>query len=133
MGLAAKKMEASFGGKRMPEVLKELEATTKGATKGLVVEFDWKSFGEDEEALNNISNCWEHTLQGVEKVCEDEVGRTAVKKGLKKIKIVNMQEDKDAKLDFKNGTLTLEMHFAGGPPSGPGWVDVQKFLEKNLD
>jgi hypothetical protein len=133
MGLAAKKFEHDYTENRIPTAMKQLEKDTQGATKNLKVEFDWKSFGEDKNAMDGAWSCWEQSLQGVSEVCKDEIGKEAVKKGLKKIKIINMKKDAPAEVSFKGGTLTMTVYFANGTQASPGWTQIQKVLEEGLD
>jgi hypothetical protein len=74
-------------------------------------EVDWDSLADDAEALNFIDNISCHRLNmALRPICCDDLGKQAVRDGLKKIKLKNVKDKASMKLAFDAGVL--EMHCA---------------------
>jgi len=74
-------------------------------------EVDWASFGDDLEALNFLDNLSCHRLNmALRVICQDELGKEAVRESLKKVKLKNVAKADEKSLAFDAGTL--EMHCA---------------------
>ena len=132
MGLAEKKIQAEFADKRIPDGIKSYAEATQGATKDIKVEIDWASFGDDKRAHESLWAIWEQPFQALQASCEDETGRAAVKKGVKKIVIKNVSADKAVATEFKGGVLTVSMNAGNGASGTPGHYEIQKVVESGL-
>jgi len=74
-------------------------------------EIDWDSLANDLEGLNFLDNLSCHRLNmALRVVCADEMGKEAVRDGLKLIKLKNVPAKSDMKIAFSEGVL--EMHCA---------------------
>jgi len=129
MGIAERRIQQQFADKDIPEALKYYSEQTGGATANLKIEIDWATFGDDKRAHENFSLVWLQPLQGVEAVCGDATGKSAIKDGLKKIVIKN---GKEASVEVKDGVMTATLNAADGSSGGLGWTEYQKALENAL-
>lgn len=132
MGLIERRIQEEFVKTRMPEALKKIKESSKGAMDKVSVVVDWDSFGDDTAAYQNLSSIWQQTLYGVEAVCQDDLGRESVKHSLKKILIKNVKTREEVKAEFKKGTLTAYFDAAQGTNGSPGWTAFQQALEEAL-
>src|SRR3984893_15063446 len=74
-------------------------------------EVDWDSLSDDPEGLNFIDNISCHRLNmALRVICQDDLGKQAVRDGLKQIKLQNVKDKSAMKLSFDQGVL--EMHCA---------------------
>jgi len=91
-----------------PERVKEI-AEICGAP--IPYDVDWDSLKDDMEALNFIDNLSCHRLNmALRVICQDDMGKQAVRDGLKQIKLKNVKDKSAMKLSFDQGVL--EMHCA---------------------
>ncbi len=130
MGLAEKRIQADFETKKIPDALQYYATQTGGATDHLKVVIDWASLGEDKEAYNNLDSVWQQPLQGIEGVCEDEIGKTGVKEGLKSIIIKNVTSP--SSVEMKGGVLTASMNLREGTNGSLGWTAYKQAVENGL-
>lgn len=79
--------------------------------KGIPYEVDWESLADDTEGLNFLDNLSCHRLNmTLRAICMDDMGREAVRDGLKLVKLKNVKDKSDMKISFEGGVL--EMHCA---------------------
>jgi len=79
--------------------------------KAIPYEVDWDSLADDAEALNFIDNISCHRLNmALRTICIDDMGKEAVREGLKTIKLKNVKDKSAMKVTFEGGVL--EMHCA---------------------
>lgn len=72
---------------------------------------DWESLADDAEALNFIDNLSCHRLNmALRVICQDDLGKDAVRDGLKVVKLKNVADRTAMQIRFQNGIL--EMHCA---------------------
>jgi hypothetical protein len=91
-----------------PGRVKEIEEI---CGKAIPYEVDWESLADDMEALNFIDNISCHRLNmALRVICQDDLGKEAVREGLKQIKLKNVKDKSRMKLAFDAGVL--EMHCA---------------------
>ncbi len=91
-----------------PGRVKEIEEI---CGKPVPYEVDWESLADDAEALNFIDNLSCHRLNmALRVICQDDLGKEAVRDGLKKIKLKNVKDKSDMRINFEAGVL--EMHCA---------------------
>jgi hypothetical protein len=108
MGLQEKRKIKELQDVTFPGRVKEIEEIC-GAP--IPYEVDWTSLGEDPEALNFIDNISCHRLNmALRSICLDDFGKSAVRDGLKLVKLKNVKEKADMNMNFAGGTL--EMHCA---------------------
>ena len=74
-------------------------------------EVDWESFADDGEALNFLDNISCHRLNmALRTICIDDLGKEAVRDGLRLIKLKNVKDKAAMQINFNAGIL--EMHCA---------------------
>jgi hypothetical protein len=96
-------------------------------------EVDWDSFATDLEGLNFLDNGSCHRLNmALRTICRDELGKDAVRDGIKLIKLRNVATAAEMKIDCADGIL--EMHCAYALKSDGFFSDntIREFLEKVL-
>jgi hypothetical protein len=72
---------------------------------------DWDSLADDAEGLNFLDNLSCHRLNmALRVICQDEMGKEAVREGLKKVRLKNVPSQAEMKMTFEGGIL--EMHCA---------------------
>ena len=108
MGLAERRKIKELQEVTLPGRVREIEEIT-GAP--IPYDVDWDSFADDAEALNFLDNISCHRLNmALRVICQDAMGKEAVREGLKKIRLKNVKDKGDMSMTFENGIL--EMHCA---------------------
>lgn len=110
MGLEERRKIKELQDVTFPERVKEIEEI---CGKAIPYDVDWNSLADDKEALNFIDNISCHRLNmALRVICQDEMGKEAVRDGLKSIKLVNVKDKADMKLTFSVGTLEMRCAYA---------------------
>src|SRR5690349_23120810 len=74
---------------------------------------DWDSLSDDMEALNFIDNISCHRLNmALRMICQDDMGKEAVRDGLKQVKLKNVKDKSAMKLAFDGGVLDMHCAYA---------------------
>ncbi len=108
MGLEERRKVKELQDVTFPGRVKEIEEI---CGKAISYEVDWPSIADNAEALNFIDNISCHRLNmALRVICQDDMGKQAVREGLKLIKLKNVKDKASMKMTFENGTL--EMHCA---------------------
>ena len=108
MGLAERRKIKELQETTFVERVKEIEEI---CGTGIPYEVDWDSLADDAEGLNFIDNLSCHRLNmALRTICVDDMGKEAVRDGLKLIKLKNVKNKADMKIAFDGGVL--EMHCA---------------------
>ena len=108
MGLAERRKIKELQEVTLPGRVREIEEIC-GAP--IPYEVDWDSLADDAEALNFMDNISCHRLNmALRAICLDELGKEAVREGLKRVRLKNVKSKGEMSLDFSGGTL--EMHCA---------------------
>ena len=95
-----------------PERVREIEEIC-GAP--ISYEVAWGSFADDLEGLNFIDNLSCHRLNmALRMICQDEMGREAVREGLQLIKLANVTDPAAMKISFDDGVLEMHCAYAQG-------------------
>jgi hypothetical protein len=130
MGLNERRKMKELQDETFPGRVKEIEEIC-GAP--IPYDVDWDSMANDMEALNFIDNISCHRLNmALRTICRDDLGKGAVRDGLKQIKLKNVPDKSAMKLDFKDGIL--EMHCAYALRTDGMFSDsqIREILEKSL-
>jgi hypothetical protein len=107
MGLNERRKIKELQDETLPGRVKEIEEI---CGKAIPYEVDWNSF-EDLESLNFMDNISCHRLNmALRVICQDDMGKEAVREGLKLVKLVNVKDKAGMKIGFDKGVL--EMHCA---------------------
>ena len=108
MGLNERRKIEELKNTTFPGRVKEIEEI---CGKAIPYDVDWNSLADDMEALNFIDNISCHRLNmALRVICQDDLGKQAVRDGLKQIKLKNVKDKSAMKLAFDQGVL--EMHCA---------------------
>ena len=108
MGLNERRKIKELQDTTFPGRVKEIEEI---CGKPIEYEVDWESLADDAEALNFIDNISCHRLNmALRVICQDDMGKQAVRDGLKQIKLKNVKDKSSMKMTFDGGVL--EMHCA---------------------
>lgn len=108
MGLAERRKIKELQEVTFPERVKEIEEI---CGKAIPYEVDWESLADDAEGLNFIDNLSCHRLNmALRTICIDDLGREAVRDGLRLIKLKNVKDKREMSIAFADGVL--EMHCA---------------------
>ena len=108
MGLEERRRIKELQETTLPGRVREIEEI---CGKAIPYEVDWASFEGDVEGLNFLDNLSCHRLNmALRTICVDDLGREAVREGLKLVKLANARSKDAMKLSFDAGVL--EMHCA---------------------
>lgn len=78
-------------------------------------EVDWASLENDAQALNFLDNLSCHRLNmALRTICIDEMGREAVREGLKLVKLRNVADPAQRAIRFAGGVLEMDCAYAQG-------------------
>src|SRR5678815_5946314 len=106
MGLNERRKIKELQETTFPERVKEIEEI---CGKAIPYEVDWDSLANDLEGLNFIDNISCHRLNmALRTICIDDMGKQAVRDGLRLIKLKNVKNKSDMSIAFQDGVL--EMH-----------------------
>jgi predicted dehydrogenase len=96
-------------------------------------EVDWDSLADDAQGLNFIDNLSCHRLNmALRVICADEMGKAAVRDGLKLVRLKNVKDKASMKIAFDGGVLEMHCAYALGAGGMFNDNDIRKVLENNL-
>jgi len=113
----------------LPGRVKEIEEI---CGKPVPYQVDWTTF-DTLEALNFMDNLSCHRLNmALRAICLDDMGKEAVREGLKLVKLANAKDKASMKMEFSGGTL--EMHCAYALHTDGMYSDneIRQFLTDRL-
>jgi hypothetical protein len=113
-----------------PGRVKEIEEI---CGKAIPYEVDWESLADDGPGLNFIDNISCHRLNmALRMICQDDMGKEAVREGLKVVKLKNVKDKASMKMSFEGGALMMDCAYALGADGMFNDNDIRKLLETNL-
>ena len=130
MGLNERRKIKELQDTTFPERIKEIEEI---CGKAIPYEVDWDSLADDAEGLNFIDNLSCHRLNmALRVICRDDMGKQAVRDGIKLVKLKNVKDKAAMKISFDGGVL--EMHCAYALRTDGMFSDnaIREVLEKKL-
>ena len=93
-----------------PERVKEIEEI---CGKAIPYDVQWETLADDLEGLNFIDNLSCHRLNmALRVICQDELGKEAVREGLAKVVLANVKELSQMEMTFAGGVLTMKCAYA---------------------
>jgi len=108
MGLAERRKIKELQDVKLPGRVVEIQEISGSP---IPYEVDWESFADDAAALNFMDNISCHRLNmALRVICQDEMGKEAVREGLKKVRLKNVKDKSNMSITFQDGIL--EMHCA---------------------
>jgi hypothetical protein len=130
MGLNERRKVKELQDTTFPERVREIEEIC-GAP--IPYEVDWDSISDNAEALNFIDNVSCHRLNmALRMICQDDMGKQAVREGLKKIKLKNVADKAAMKMTFEGGVLEMHCAYALGAGGLISDNEIRALLEKGL-
>ena len=130
MGLNERRKMKELQDVTFPDRVKEIEEIC-GA--GIPYEVDWTSLADDMEALNFIDNISCHRLNmALRMICQDDMGKAAVRDGLKLVKLRNVKDKSAMRLEFQNGVLEMDCAYALRTDGMFSDNEIRKLLEEKL-
>jgi hypothetical protein len=122
--------------------IKELQESTLPARSKEIAEIcgapvpyevDWVSLADDAEGLNFLDNISCHRLNmALRTICQDELGKEAVRAGLKKVRLKNVKSKAEMKMSFDSGVLEMHCAYALRTEGMFGDGDIRKALLQKL-
>jgi hypothetical protein len=95
------------------DVLPALEREIGGAA--IPYHVDWASLENDAQALNFLDNLPCHRLNmALRTICVDDMGREAVRDGVRRIALRNIAEPARMQIAFEDGVLHMHCAYARG-------------------
>ena len=129
MGLDERRRVKELQEVTFPGRVKEIEEIC-GAP--IPYEIEWESISSDAGALNFIDNVSCHRLNmALRMICQDDLGKQAVREGLKLVKLKNVKGQPSA-LTFQGGTLEMHCDYATGANSIISDNEIRRVLENGL-
>ena len=112
MGLAEKRKIKELQDSVLPGRVKEIEEI---CGKAIAYDVDWAGLAEDAEGLNFLDNVSCHRLNmALRVICQDDLGKEAVRESLKSVKLTNLKDAAAKKLSFDGGVLHMQCAYAKG-------------------
>lgn len=110
MGLNERRKIKELQDTTFPERVKEIEEI---CGKAIAYDVDWESLADDAEGLNFIDNVSCHRLNmALRTICTDEMGKAAVRDGLKSIRLKNVTDIAARAITFDSGVLGMHCAYA---------------------
>ncbi|QPK61802.1 hypothetical protein IVG45_13105 [Methylomonas sp. LL1] len=112
MALAERRKIKELQDITLPEREREIEEICGAA---IPYQVDWDSLAEDGAALNFLDNIACHRLNmALRMICIDEMGKQAVRDGLKLVKLKNVGDMEARSIHFDAGVLEMRCPYALG-------------------
>ena len=130
MGLNERRKMKELQDVTFPGRVKEIEEI---CGKAIPYEVDWDSLADSYDALNFIDNCSCHRLNmALRMICQDDMGKAAVRDGLKVVKLKNAKDKESMKMTFEGGALEKQCAYALGASGMFSDNEIRALLEKKL-
>jgi hypothetical protein len=130
MGLNERRKIKELQDETFPGRVKEIQEICGVA---IPYEVDWDSLADDADALNFIDNISCHRLNmALRVICQDDMGKGAVRDGLKKIKLKNVKDKAAMQISFQDGVLEMHCAYALRTDGMFGDDEIRKLLENGL-
>ena len=130
MGLNERRKIKELQDVTFPGRVKEIEEI---CGVGIPYEVDWESLADDAEGLNFIDNLSCHRLNmALRSICLDEMGKEAVRDGLKLVKLKNVKDKAAMQISFAGGVLEMHCAYALRTDGMHSDNEIRAVLEKGL-
>ena len=130
MGLNERRKIQELQAVTFPGRMKEIEEI---CGRAIPYEVDWISLADDAEGLNFIDNISCHRLNtALRVICQDDMGKEAVRQGLRLIKLKNVKDKAAKKISFENGTLEMRCAYAQRTDGMFSDNEIRELLVKGL-
>lgn len=95
------------------------------------MEIDWATFEDDATALEGLQSGLFTCCHALERVCKDDIGKSAVKERLKAFRIINVKDRAAIGFDCTDGIVTARL-LDGGAASVGYAPDIARVIEAAL-
>ena len=96
-------------------------------------EVDWDSLADDMEGLNFMDNLSCHRLNmALRSLCQDDMGKEAVRDGIKLVKLKNVKTKPEVSMTFESGVLEMHCAYALRTDGMIGDNEIYQLLVKKL-
>lgn len=130
MGLAERRKIKEIQDDVLPGRMKEIEEI---CGKPIAYEVDWDSLADDAPGLNFLDNISCHRLNmALRTICIDDMGKEAVREGLKLIKLKNVADAVARHISFHDGVLEMHCAYALGTSGMIGDGEIRDALLAKL-
>ena len=130
MGLNERRKVKELQETVLPGRVKEIEEI---CGKAIPYEVAWDSMADDLQALNFVDNVSCHRLNmALRVICADEMGKEAVREGLKLIRLTNVKDPSAMQLSFADGVLSMSCAYAMGASGMHSDGAIRELLIKSL-
>jgi hypothetical protein len=110
MGLNERRKIKELQDMILPGRVREIEEI---CGKAIPYEVDWDSLADDAEGLNFLDNLSCHRLNmALRVICMDDMGKEAVRQGLRLIRLANVKDKAGMQMTFKDGVLEMKCAYA---------------------
>ena len=110
--------------------MKEIEEICGNA---IPYEVDWDSLADDAQGLNFIDNLSCHRLNmALRVICADDMGKAAVRDGLKLVRLKNVKDKAAMKIGFDGRRAGNALRYALGAEGMFSDNAIRQVLEKDL-
>ena len=100
---------------------------------GIPYEVDWESLADDAQGLNFIDNLSCHRLNmALRSICLDDMGKGAVRDGLKLVRLKNVKDKASMRIAFAGGVLEMHCAYALATDGMFSDNEIRAVLEKGL-
>jgi hypothetical protein len=130
MGLKERRKVKELQDVILPGRSKEIEEI---CGKAIPYEVDWPSVQDNAEALNFMDNVSCHRLNmALRMICQDDMGKEAVRDGIKTVKLKNVADKSAKKLSFAGGVLEMQCAWAQGLDGAFSDNEIRALLTEKL-
>jgi len=130
MGLNERRKIKELQEVTLPGRVKEIEEI---CGKPIGYDVDWESLADDAEALNFLDNISCHRLNmALRMICQDDLGKAAVRDGLKSVRLKNVKDKAAMQMNFQSGVLEMQCAYGLGASGMFSDGEIRQVLEKSL-
>lgn len=130
MGLAEKRLAKEIQDKKLPTFLSKLEEISG---KKINVEIDWDTFTSyDSYPLSRLDIVFSDLTSSFKKICKDDMGKEAIQESVDTIRLKNIENRDDVKIDFTDKMLLFDVQLVGDSFSAFTDSQIVKFIEERL-
>jgi hypothetical protein len=130
MGLNERRKIKELQDTTIPGRVKEIEEI---CGKSIPYDIDWNTLADDPTGLNFLDNISCHRLNmALRVICQDDMGKDAIRDGLKSVKLVNVKDKAAKKLAFSGGILEMQCAYAAGLDGAFSDNEIRNLLVEKL-
>lgn len=130
MGIQERRMIKTLQDDTLPGRSREI---TEICGSEIPYEVDWPSLESDAPALNAMDNLSCHRLNmALRTICVDDLGREAVRDGLKLVRLRNVSAPEQRGMRFEQGVLEMDCAYAHGLSGVPSDSEIRQLLLASL-